>query len=248
MIYPKLIAHRGLFNDRFPENSLSAFKHAVAQGFGIELDIRLTKDCKIVVFHDKNLKRMTGVDADLSDFTYDQLKILNLGNTNQHIPTLAQVLKLVNGKVSLFIEVKKGQPIGTIEKRLNKLMKNYNGDWAVMGFNPFRMMWFRLFAPSVTRGQIVSRFKDKRSLEYISRNICASPNIWKLISKPNFISYDLRSISIEPIVATFNNNCEFLTWTANTEELLAEALKFSKSVVFDKIDPETAKSIAYSNQ
>ncbi|NLZ46207.1 MAG: glycerophosphodiester phosphodiesterase [Clostridiales bacterium] len=248
MIYPKLIAHRGLFNDNYPENSLSAFKNAVLNGIAIELDVRLTKDCKIVVFHDSDLNRMTGIDAELSDFTYEQLSILNLSNTNEHIPTLSQVLKLVDGKVPIFIEIKGGAPIGTLEKRLDKLMKSYKGSWSVMSFNPFRLMWFNRHASHVTRGQLVSCFKKKMSLKYISRKICSKPTVWKYISKPNFIAYDLRCIGVKPIIDAFENNCEFLTWTASNEELLTQALKFSKSVIFDNIDPNIAKSIAENEE
>lgn len=136
MEYPAIIAHRGLHTENFPENSLLAFENAVNNGIAIELDVRLTKDCKLVVFHDKNLFRMTGIDADISDFDYAQLSALTLKDTKEKIPLLTEVLKTVSGKVPIFIEIKEGSPVGILEKRLDKLLKNYHGDCAVMAFNP----------------------------------------------------------------------------------------------------------------
>lgn len=244
MDYPKLIAHRGLHGGNIPENSLSAFRKAAERGFAVELDVRLTKDCKIVVFHDENIKRMTGIDASLSFFTYEQLQAFSLEDSGERIPLLSQVLKEIDGRVPIFIEIKDGSPIGVLEKRLNRLMKGYGGEWAVMSFNPLRMLWFRLFSKSVVRGQLVSTFKSGFSLSYLFRLISSKPEIWRLISRPDFISYDLRCIDLGAVMSAFENGSEFLTWTANSEELLSEALKFSRSVTFENISPERARELA----
>ena len=90
------IAHRGLFNNiNVPENSLLAFKLAVEKGYGIELDTQITKDDKIVVFHDGNLKRMTGVDKMLIDCTYEELQSYRLLDTDERIPLFSDVLKVL---------------------------------------------------------------------------------------------------------------------------------------------------------
>ena len=100
-----LFAHRGVHNNiDIPENSIKAFKQALKNNLNIELDIQLTKDNVLVVFHDSNLKRMTNIDKDLNELTYNKIKKLKLLNTNQTIPTLKEVLNIINGKVILDIE------------------------------------------------------------------------------------------------------------------------------------------------
>lgn len=233
MNFGKYIAHRGLHNiDKgIPENSLAAFMAACEKGLAIELDVRLTKDGRVVVFHDKSLYRMCGVDALVSDFTYQQLCAFNLKGTKEKIPLLSQTLKMINGRVPLLIEIKEGHGLGLLEKRTYRLLKNYNGEYAVQSFNPFSLLWFRIFAPDVIRGQLISTFKNKEKLKYIFRLICAMPIVWRLISKPEFIACDLRSVSIEIIFKATDINADFITWTANSKELIETAAKFSKSVI-----------------
>ena len=131
-----IYCHRGLFNNKkIVENTLPAFKTALKYNLGIELDIRITKDNKIVVFHDSNVKRLTGVDKFVKDMTYEELKSLKLLDTDDTIPTLEDVLKLVEGKVLLLIEIKTA-PKGFLEK-LNRLLIDYNGKVLLQSFNPF---------------------------------------------------------------------------------------------------------------
>ena len=89
------IAHRGLYNNKdIPENSVAAFKNCEKYGFTTETDVHFSKDKKLIVFHDDNLKRMTGLDKNLSDCTLAEIKQLHLGNTNEKIPTLEEMLNL----------------------------------------------------------------------------------------------------------------------------------------------------------
>ena len=100
------IAHRGLHNDKFPENSLSAFENAVKNGFAIENDIHLLADGNVVVFHDDNLKRMCGDDKKINELTLEEVKQYRLKGSDEQIPTLKECLDLVDGKVPLLIEFK----------------------------------------------------------------------------------------------------------------------------------------------
>lgn len=86
-------AHRGLFNKEFPENSMEAFDNAIKYGYGIELDVQFSKDEKLVVFHDDNLKRVTGDNRNVCDVEYSELKTLKLSNTEKTIPLFEDVLK-----------------------------------------------------------------------------------------------------------------------------------------------------------
>lgn len=231
MDFGKYIAHRGLHDCDAPENSLKAFENAVNKGVAAELDVRLTKDGRIVVFHDSDLNRMCSADVRVSDMTYEQLSTFRLKDSDEKIPLLSEVLRLVNGRVPLLIEIKDGAPIWTLEKRLCHLLKSYKGEYAVESFNPFSLLWFRLFAPDVFRGQLISTHKDTRGSNYPARLVCAQPFVWKLISKPNFIACDLRSVSLEIAFAVADIDADFYTWTANTPQLIEEALKFSKTVI-----------------
>lgn len=244
MDFPSLIAHRGLHNEAFPENSMGAFKNAVSHGLAIELDVHLTKDCRLVAFHDSNLERMTGVDAEIEDFTYEQLTALKLKDTEEKIPLLHDVLKEISGKVPLVIEIKEGSPVGILEKRLYTLMKNYKGDWCVMSFNPLRIGWFKKFAPEVVRGMLLSRHKKKLTLNYIKKYITSLTPVHNTLASPDFIAYDLRSVTMDALMDAFSCGCPLLGWTAQNEETLTEALKFCVGVIFENISPERATEIS----
>ena len=116
-----LIAHRGIHdNIDIPENTLQAFKKAIKNNISIELDVQLTKDNVLVVFHDDNLKRMTGINKNIKDITYYELKDIKLLNTNDTIPTFSEALNIINGKVLLDIEIKDTKKIKII---CNKIIK-----------------------------------------------------------------------------------------------------------------------------
>ena len=122
-------AHRGLWNMErgIPENSLPAFKKAVDHGFAIELDVHLTSDGQIVVFHDDTLKRMCQLDQSVESMTYDELSRYRLMNTDCRIPLLTEVLKLVNGRVPLLIELKLPTSSTALCPLLDRLLASYPG-------------------------------------------------------------------------------------------------------------------------
>lgn len=92
-------AHRGLHDQEagVPENSLPAFQRAIEHGYGVELDVHLTGDGRLAVIHDKNLKRTTGVDAEVSSLSPAELKKFRLEGTGESIPLLEEVLPMFQG-------------------------------------------------------------------------------------------------------------------------------------------------------
>ncbi|MDP4195357.1 MAG: glycerophosphodiester phosphodiesterase family protein, partial [Bacteroidota bacterium] len=153
------IAHRGLFdNVKIPENSLTSFQAAVDSGFPIELDVRILSDGHLVVFHDHALARMTGLKGSILKMTLKELKTIKLLDTDQGIPLLSDVLKLVNGKVPLLLEIKTRKNIGWLELKLLNMLSKYKGEYAIESFNPWSIKWFRDNAPEITRGQLSSGF------------------------------------------------------------------------------------------
>ena len=186
----KFIAHRGLFNNTTVcENSLPAFECTIENGYAIELDIQPTKDNELVVFHDSTLLRMTGQNGKVSDYTYNELQELNLLNTNQKIPTLQQVLKLVNGQTPLLIEIKPNNlKVGKLETKLMQLLNEYNGQYAIQSFNPFIILWFKKNAPNVVRGILSAKFtKNFENRPNVIKRIILKSMILNKFFTPDFI-------------------------------------------------------------
>ena len=121
------IAHRGFFDNKkgVPENSIPAFQKAVEYGFGIELDVQLSKDGYLLVFHDDNLKRMCGVDKKLREMNYEEILQYSLLNTNEKIPLFTEVLKVIGGKVPLIVEVKYEGDVINATQKTAEIMDEY---------------------------------------------------------------------------------------------------------------------------
>ena len=136
-----LIAHRGLHNSNIPENTLPAFVKSVNKNYIIELDIHILKDNTIVVYHDHNLKKLTGVNKVIETLSYEQLSKIKI-NKKYTIPTLKQVIHIVNGKTPLLIEVKDVDNNSKFEEELVKVLDNYKGEFAIQSMNPFVIDWF----------------------------------------------------------------------------------------------------------
>lgn len=131
-----LIAHRGMHNMKkgIPENSIKAFEESIKNNYIIELDLHILKDKSVVVFHDDNLKRMTGVDKQLADTTYEEIKNLKLQDTNNYIPLFEDVLKVISGKVPIVIELKYDTKVGLLESETMNILKNYKGKYVIKSF------------------------------------------------------------------------------------------------------------------
>ncbi len=154
----KPIAHRGLHNEEFPENSLPAFQNAAEHGLPVELDVRLTDDRTVVVFHDEKLSRMTDSDGYVSNLQLSDLENIKLKKTDYGIPTFEQVLETVNERVPILIEIKKSETSFALEEKLIDMLKGYNGEYAVQSFDPFALEYCYKNAPRIMRGQLSSYF------------------------------------------------------------------------------------------
>jgi len=214
------IAHRGLHDESkgIPENSLLSFKEAINHGYAIELDIRLTLDQKVIVFHDANLERMTGHDLDVNETTYEEIKKLTLNNTKEKIPTLAEVLDIVQGEVPLLIELKVFHFDGIIEKESHKLLLNYNGKIAVQSFNPWSIKWFRENAPTIKRGLLAGRLNNVQI--NIFKKIALRGLFFIPIVKADFIAldYEYYSPSLAKRVAALYKVQDVIFWTIKNKD------------------------------
>ena len=186
-------AHRGLWNMErgIPENSLPAFKKAVDHGFAIELDVHLTSDGQIVVFHDDTLKRMCQLDQSVESMTYDELSRYRLMNTDCRIPLLTEVLKLVNGRVPLLIELKLPTSSTALCPLLDRLLASYPGQYLIESFNSLGLRWYRKHRPDILRGQLASRYPPAKGLTSLLNRLSTSL-IVNAASRPDFVAYNYK--------------------------------------------------------
>ena len=184
-------AHRGLYDNEhgIPENSMAAFRRAVDKGYGIELDVHLTADNQLVVFHDDTLTRMCGMNKKISSFLYSDLMQLRLLGTEEGIPLFKDVLELIDGKVPLIIELKvDGSNQNLLCPLVWKLLSRYKGDYCIESFHPFVLQWFKRHEPQVVRGQLSCNFfKENPHCDIVL--FLMSNLMTNFFTHPDFIAY-----------------------------------------------------------
>ena len=237
-------AHRGLWNDRFPENSLSAFENAARQGFGIELDIRLSKDKRIVVFHDDDLKRMCGVNRRVCDLTLKELKELTLRGTNERIPTLAEVLRLIHGRVPLLIEVKGEAPEPLLCRRASDMLDTYRGAFCVESFSPVILNWFKKYRPSYARGQLVTGKLEKGRRGRLLLSFVLTNMLMNFISRPDFIAIEqTQKRNPSFLLCTKAFHATGFVWTVRESKEHMACRRLGYHTIFEKFLPQKERTI-----
>lgn len=205
------ISHRGLWNKELPENSIGAFKRSIKKNIPIELDVHMLKDDTLVVFHDDNLKRMTGIDKKVKECTYDEIKHLNLLDTKEKIPTLKEVLDLVNGKVLLDIELKTDVKSKKICKILSEELDEYKGEFLVKSFSPIFINWFKKNRPDFKRGLLISN-ANKGNMRRL-KNFALSRFCINHFCKPYFIAINKKLGDDKRVKRISNKGVKILAWT-----------------------------------
>lgn len=224
----KPIAHRGLWNNEIPENSLSAYKNAIKHGFPIEIDVHKSKDGVLFVFHDDNLKRMTGTDSLLHEKTSTEIKELFLNGTDEKIPTLKETLETVDGKVPLLIEIK-NQPDDSVVADTVNMLKSYKGEFALQSFNPLYIIKIKKLAPEFIRG-VLGTAKGKSGL--ITRLVIKNLSL-NFLAKPDFISYNIENLPLKR-----KRKLPLLAWTITDQDTAKKAKTFANNIIFEKFMPE----------
>lgn len=233
-------AHRGLHDNTTdaPENSLSAFQKAVDAGFGIELDIQLTKDDIPVVFHDFTLERMCGMEGKVCEYTYEELQQFRLKGTDQSIPKLEEVLRLVDGKVPLIVEFKVERLKISLCSIADEVLGRYRGAYCMESFHPLCVRWYRKHRKEVVRGQLAQDFfKDKTykgPVYWVLKYLLL--NFW---TKPDFIAYDhhaYKNISCRLCRKLYG--CPIVAWTIKNEEEYHARKRDFDLFIFDTFLPK----------
>lgn len=231
------IAHRGLHRDDIPENSMEAFSLAVEEGYAIELDVRLTKDEKLVVIHDHTTKRVCGEDLLVEDSTYEELYRLNLKNTGEKIPLFFDVLRLVDGKVPLLVELKGDGTKKNSSPYVAALLDQYQGDYLIESFDPRILAWFKKNRPNVIRGQLSTKihtvggdnFKDK-FFGFLITNLLTN-----VLTRPNFIAYDYQYLSNASLrLCNFFFHPPIFLWTLKGKEQVEKYKNKYFGYIFEK--------------
>lgn len=183
-------AHRGLHDRQgsVPENSLAAFAAAAEAGYGIELDINLTADDQVVVFHDESLTRMCGVDKMIADCSWGELEKCRLSGTRQRIPLLTEVLTLVNGRVPLIVELKTTRRNNALCEKAAAILDGYRGAYCIESFHPGIVAWFKANRPGVVRGQLAAGQKQYKPLPWW-QGFILSGLLTSVAARPHFVAF-----------------------------------------------------------
>ena len=186
-------AHRGLhkMDKSVPENSLAAFRDAVENGYGVELDVHLTADSRLVVFHDDDIERVCSGEGRIEEMTYAELKHFRLCGTKEGIPLLSEVLEVIAGKAPIVLELKRGDRNSELCERVYDILRCYGGDVCIESFDPFIVRWWKKHAPEVLRGQLscpVEKFGEGTSK---FKAFLLSNLLTNFICRPQFIAYGI---------------------------------------------------------
>jgi len=236
----KLYAHRGLFDNETdaPENSLPAFAKAAEHGFGIEMDIQLTKDKIPVVFHDFTLRRACRTSGKVIDYTYEELKNLELFRSQEHIPTLEEALEVIGGRVPIIVELKIEWRDYRVCRIADEILRKYKGAYAIESFNPLALLWYRKNHKEVVRGQLADHFRKEGTanvpfyflLHYLTLNF---------LTKPDFIAYNHKySKNMSRQICRYLFGAAAAGWTIKNEEQLKAAKENFDWFIFDGFIPK----------
>ena len=186
-------AHRGLHTEdkQIPENSLPAFAAACDAGYGMELDVQLSKDGEVVVFHDDTLNRVCGVDARVDDLTLAELKELSLCGTKETIPLFTEVLSMVDGREPLIVELKTGPKNDELCEKTLAILREYKGEYVIESFDPRIVRWFRVNAPDIIRGQLAMKPERYDQSYPVWQKFALGNCMMNFMARPNFIAYEI---------------------------------------------------------
>ncbi len=228
----KPIAHRGLWGEIIVENSISAYKNAVINGYPIEIDLYSSIDGKLFSFHDQSLERMTGVKGKIYEKTASELLALSLSGSNEKIPTFDEVLSVVDGKVPLLIELK-DQPNKTYVDNVIERLKSYKGEFAIQSFNPLYIKKVKKLAPNVLRGILGTKTHSK-NLPFIKRKIVQNM-LLNFMIKPDFISYSFEDLPLKKRKA---KNIPIISWTITSQKDYERVKPYAKNIIFENFIPK----------
>ncbi len=246
----KPIAHRGFHNcknfkkfGKGPENSRESVTEAIGFGFGVEIDVCFSKDYVPVVIHDQNLIRLCKKNINVFDSFATDLFKSSLKN-GEFLPSLEEILSLVNGRASLLIEIKirkKDQDIQLIAKKIGHLIRNYTGPVALMSFDWSLVKAFAKKISDIPRGLITQGF-DQNKQSLISDHEKSGIKENNLLTYGiSFISHYYGDLSEDFYKRNALANRKVLSWTVCTKEMSKRVKKKCDNITFEGFCPQTKK-------
>lgn len=226
-------AHRGLHGDEIPENSLAAVAAAVDAGYPVEIDVRVSSDGRVVVFHDDSLLRMTGRGGTVEELRFVELAGLRLGRSGEGIPLLEAVLDIVSCKGAVLVEIKnRGRP-GVLEENVARLVRRQpDAQVGVMSFNPLSLGWMARHAADIPRGQLSCRFETETMPGW--RKFLLSNYLANAVSRPHFLAHQWdRLPACVPAVLRAFFHLPVLGWTCRSEMEDQRARRHVDNVIFE---------------
>lgn len=233
-------AHRGLHDNKgaAPENSMAAIRNAVEHGYGIEFDVQLTRDRIPVVFHDETLTRVCGVEGNVRDYTYEELQAFPLLASQERIPLFADVLKAVDGKVPLIIEIKIHENAAEVCSKADELIAAYKGPYCIESFDPRAVAWYKKNRPQVIRGQLSSDFNTPKHRELFTEKL-VHHLLTNVIARPDFIAYNHHNKgNLSRVLCRKVFRALSVAWTLKSQEQLDAAKDDFDLFIFEQFIPK----------
>ncbi len=237
------IAHRG-YHDRSArriENTLPAAEAAIARNFAIECDLQPTADGRVVVFHDDALHRLSEATGPVGTRTLAELRMVRLHDTDAGIPTLEELLDLVDGRVPLIIELKsRWNGDRRLEQAVAPILADYSGPAAVMSFDPMSMVAMRRLAPTLPRGMTADEFRSSSGegheswpVRFALRHLLAAAIVW-----PHFVSFGIDALPASAPLMLRHVGIPLICWTIRTPADRQKARDYTDQITFEGFDPD----------
>ena len=235
-------AHRGLHNsaEGIPENSMAAFRLAAEQGYGIELDIHLTRDGRLAVIHDNSLLRTAGVDVKAKDLTAEELDRYRLEGTEEKIPFLEEVLPLFEGKAPIIVELKVEGNAAPLAKAACDLLDQCKVDYCIESFHPQAILWLKKHRPEICRGQLSQNFlrSDEGTGLGKAADFAMTHLLTSFLTVPDFIAYNHQHRSCFSLqLAKAFWGVQEVSWTIRTPDAMDECEAHGSLSIFEHFKP-----------
>ena len=232
-------AHRGLYepDQSVPENSLPAFRRAAEAGYGAELDVQLTRDGQVVVFHDDDLKRACGTEGRICDMTLAELQALRLFGTDERIPLFSEVLDIFGGRQPLIVELKNAPNRKALCAATREMLAAYSGPACIESFHPGIVRYFRLNDPKRLRGQLSQQSRLYRGGTPGYQGFALSRLLTNALARPQFIAYCLGPKPLSVRVCE-RMGAMSVCWTAREADQHEQHMRENDAVIFEAYRPE----------
>jgi glycerophosphoryl diester phosphodiesterase len=232
-------AHRGLYHkdQSIPENSLAAFAEAANAGYGIEMDLTITADDQIVVFHDDTLLRACGVQQNIRDCTYDGIRSYRLFGTDEGIPLFSESLDLVKGRVPLIVELKHIRRYQALCAKAAALLDDYKGLYCIESFDPRIVRWFMKNRPDVVRGQLSASVKSYEGTPFYQA-LLMSALLSNVTTRPHFVAYRHQDARCKLGLKAYRFlGGKLVAWTVQNAESMEKNQRIFHTIIFEYFRP-----------